>query len=67
MTPFATNGLVLDSPVKSRELDLMIFMGAFQREIFCDSMILCGKGVTRLTDEEGHAEKMEDITVENKV
>lgn len=41
----------------------MILIAPFQLEIFCDSS---GKGVTRLTDEEGRTEKMEDITAENK-
>ena len=30
-------GLVLGSPVRSRELDLMILMGSFQLEIFYES------------------------------
>ena len=33
-------GLVLESPVRSRELDSMILMGPFQLEIFYDSVIL---------------------------
>lgn len=44
----------------------MIIMSPFQLEVSYDFMILCGKGVTRLTDEERHAEKMEDVTIENK-
>lgn len=32
-------GLVLESPVRSRELDLSILMSPFQLEIYCDSVI----------------------------
>lgn len=35
-----SHGLVLDSPVRSWELNVVILMNPFQFEIFCDSMIL---------------------------
>lgn len=37
LSAFKENNLVLPSPVRSRELDLMIFIGPFQHEMFCGS------------------------------
>lgn len=33
--------LILGSPVKSRKLELTIFMGPFQLELFYDSVVYC--------------------------